>query len=527
MDRRRFLQAGAAGAAALVAPSLTQAQGARVFRFKPNADATILDPVFTTAFSTRYLALMSYDTLYGMDNALNPHPQMVAGHVIEDDGKRWRLTLREGLRFHDGAPVLARDCVASIRRWGRVDAMGQLLMSVTDELSAASDKEIVFRLKRPFALLPNALAKSTSFIPVIMPERLITDPAKQVTEVVGSGPFRYLANERVNGARSVWEKFAGYVPRPDGVTEFTSGPKIAHLDRVEWMIIPDAPTAAAAVISGEIDWYEDVLLDLVPLLRRDRNVVLGSYNPAGNMGILAINHLHPPFDNPAIRRAMLGAIDQSEVMTAVAGTDRALWNTGVGYFCPDSPMASDAGIAAMTAPRDYDRTRRELAAAGYRGEKVAFLQAANFYTMSQQVDVTADQMRRAGMNVEIIPVDFGVWLQRRANRAPVAQGGWNCTTTLLPGLDLWDPTSHLPLRGNGLSAWFGWPTAPGLEALRDEWIAAPELPARQAVARRIQEQAFQEVPYVPTGRWRDLTAYRRNVTGMLTGMPLFYNLRKG
>ena len=522
MKRRTLLAAGFA------APAVGHAQANRVFRFKPNADATILDPVFSTAFSTRYLALMSYDTLYGMDNALTPSPQMAAGHVVEDDGKRWRITLRDGLKFHDGEPVLARDCVASIRRWGRVDAMGQLLMSFTDEISAPSDKEIVFRLKRPFPLLPNALAKSTSFIPVIMPERLIAaDPTKQVTEVVGSGPFRYLANERVNGARSVWARFEGYVPRSGGTTEFTSGPKIAHLDRVEWTIIPDAPTAAAALIAGEIDWYEDVLLDLVPVLRRDRNVTLGSYNPAGNMGILGINHLNPPFNNPAIRRALLGVIDQQEIMTAVAGTDRSLWDTGVGVFNPNSPMASDAGIGALTSARDYAKARRELAAAGYNGEKVAFLSAANFYTMSQQVDVAADQMRRAGMNVEVIPVDFGVWLQRRTSKAPVEQGGWSCTTTLLPGLDLWDPIAHLALRGNGPAAWYGWPTSPALESLRDAWVAAADLPARQAIARRIQEQAFQDVPYIPTGRWKDLTAYRRNVTGMLQGMPLFYNLRKG
>lgn len=527
MRRRTLLQGSAAALAALSAPRLGLAQNSKVLRFKPNADATIVDPVFTTAFSTRYLAMLSYDTLYGMDNALNPHPQMVAGHEIEEDGKLWRLTLREGLRFHDGEPVLARDCVASLRRWGTVDAMGQLLFSMTDELSAPSDKEIVFRLKRPFPLLPNALAKSTSYIPVIMPERLIPKERRAVTEVVGSGPFRYLASEHVDGSRSVWARFEGYVPRSGGETEFTSGPKVAHVDRVEWHIIPDHPTAAAAITSGEVDWYEDVMPDLAPMLRRSRDIVLSSYNPAGNMGVLGLNHLQPPFDNPAVRRAVLGAIDQAEIMSAIAGSDRALWNDGVGYFCPDSPMASDAGIAALRSPRDYDKVKRDLATAGYKGEKVGFLSATNFFTMSQQADVAADQLRRAGMNVEIIPVDFGLWLQRRTNKGPVDQGGWSCTTTLLPGLDFWDPTSHLPLRGNGERAWFGWPTAPGLEALRDRWVVAPDADARQAIAREIQEQAFRDVPYIPTGRWRDLTAYRRNVSGVLTGMPLFYNLKKG
>jgi peptide/nickel transport system substrate-binding protein len=221
MKRRNFLAAGAAG---IAAPSLAQAQGSRVLKFKPNADATILDPLFSTAFSTRYLALLSYDMLYGMDDALNPHPQMAAGHVVENDGKLWRFTLRDGLKFHDNEPVRASDCVASLRRWGRVDVMGQMLMAATDELSAPDDKTIVFRLKTPFPLMLHALAKSTSYIPAMMPERLFGgDPTKQVTEVVGSGPYRYMAGERVQGARAVWQKFDGYVPRAEGTRNSPRG----------------------------------------------------------------------------------------------------------------------------------------------------------------------------------------------------------------------------------------------------------------------------------------------------------------
>jgi peptide/nickel transport system substrate-binding protein len=526
MKRRSLLRGSAAGLAALAMPSLAFGQGEKTLRFKPNADLTIVDPGWTTAFSTRYLALLSYDTLYGVDDALNPQPQMVAGHVVENDGKLWRLTLRDGLRFHDNTPVLARDVVASIKRWGAKDAFGQVLMAATDDLSAPSDKEIVFRLKHPFPLLPNALGKSTSYIPVIMPERLIADPSKMVTEVVGSGPYRYVAGERVSGVRSVWQKFDGYMPRADGVTQFTAGPKIPKLERIEWTVIPDAQTAASALINKEIDWYEDVLLDLIPTLKRSPNVVVSSYNPAGNMGILRFNQLQPPFNNPAIRRAILGAIDQSEIMSAVAGTDHALWDDKVGVFCPNSPMASDAGIQVLSGPRDYDKVKRDLAAAGYKGERVAYLSAANFFTMAQQDNVAADQMKRAGMNVDLISVDFGTWLQRRASQAPLDQGGWSCTDSLLPGLDLWDPASHLGLRGNGLAAWPGWPTSATLESLRDKWFLAPDEAARKAICRDIQLQAWQDVPYIPTGRWKDVTAYSTGLSGVLNGMPLFYNIQK-
>jgi peptide/nickel transport system substrate-binding protein len=526
MQRRNLLKGSAAGLTALAAPRIASAQAQSALRFRPNADLTILDPVWTTAYSSRYLGLLSYDMLYGMDDALNPHPQMVAGHVVENDNKLWRLTLRDRLRFHDGQPVLARDVVASIKRWGSRDAFGQVLMAATDELSAASDKQVVFRLKYPFPLLPNALAKSTSYVPVIMPERLIADPTKMVTEVVGSGPYRYVADERVSGARSVWEKFDGYVPRPDGTSQFTSGPKIARVNRIEWVIIPDAPTVAAALLDGEIDWYEDVLFDLIPMLKKAPDVVVTSFNPAGSMGIMRFNHLHPPLNNPAIRRALLGAINQAEVGTAMTGNDRTLWDDKVGVFCPNSPMASDAGLEVLTSGRDYDKVKHDLAAAGYQGERIVYLSATDSYPISQQANVVADQMRRAGVNVDLVSIDFGTWLQRRASQAPPDKGGWNVTDTTLPGLDLWDPASHLALRGNGLSTWPGWPTSAPLEALRAQWFGAPDEAARKAVCRDIQRQAWQDVPYIPTGRWKDITAYRTNLRDVLSGMPLFYNLSK-
>ncbi len=265
--------------------------------------------------------------------------------------------------------MLARDCVASIRRWAARDALGQALMQRTDELSAPDDRTVVFRLKRPFPLLPNALGKVASNMCAIMPERLAsTDPFKQVTDMVGSGPFRFKADERVQGSRFVYERFAGYQPRGDGQSDWTAGPKAAHFDRVEWHVIPDPATAAAALQSGEVDWWEMPTADLLPLLRRNRQIKVALTDPTGICGFLRPNHLHPPFDNPAVRRALLGAIDQSEFAAAAMGTDPSLWRVPCGYFAPSSPLASDVGMAALTAKRDYAEVKQNLQAAGYKGE---------------------------------------------------------------------------------------------------------------------------------------------------------------
>ena len=261
MNRRHFL---AASAAILAAPSVGRGATKNVLRFVPQTDVAVLDPVWTTTYPTRDHAYLVFDTLFGMDSSYSVSPQMAAGAVQDDGGKTWRITLREGLRFHDGTPVLARDCAASIKRWGARDPFGQALIAAADEITGVDDKTIQFRLKAPFPLLPDALGKTPPSMCAIMPERLaLTDPYKQVTEMVGSGPFRFKPDERVPGSLMVYEKFADYVPRPDGKPDWTAGPKIVHLDRVEWHIIPDASTVLSAIGRNEVDWWWVPDADLV------------------------------------------------------------------------------------------------------------------------------------------------------------------------------------------------------------------------------------------------------------------------
>jgi len=528
LRRRGFLQASAAAVAApLATPVLSATAEQRVLKFIPQADLAAVDPVFTSAYVTRNHGYLVFDTLYGMDEHYWPQPQMVAGHIVEDDRKTWIFTLRDGLRFHDGTPVLGRDAAASIKRWGKRDTFGQALMMVADEIDAPTDKTIRFRLKKPFPLLPNALAKAPSYMPAIMPERLAqTDAATQVTEMVGSGPYRFLASERVQGAHFAYERFAGYVPRRDGVPSFTSGPKQAFFDRIEWHIVPDAATAAAALQAGEVDWWEQPTIDLQPLLRRARDVVVEITDPTGVIGTLRMNCLQPPFDNVAIRRALLGAINQDDFMQAIVGSDAAMWRNKVGVYCPASPMANDAGIDVL-GKRDLAGAQQSLKAAGYAGEPVVVLAPADFPAIGALAQVTADLLKRLGMNVDYQAMDWGTLTQRRTSMAPANKGGWSCFNPAAAGLELFDPTTHNQMRGNGKDAWFGWPTSARLEALRDAWFDAPDLAGQQALCRDLQRQNWQDVPFIPLGQFFQPTAYRKSVTGVLKGgFALFYNVRR-
>lgn len=524
MQRRQFL---ATTAATLAAPSIARAQGKSVLKIIPEGDLAILDPVFTTATVARNHGYAVFDTLYGQDAEYNIQPQMVDGHVVSNDGLQWDLTLRDGLKFHDNTPVLARDCVASIRRFAVRDAFGQALMAATDELSAPDDKTIRFRLKKKFPLLPNALGKTGTPMPCMMPERLaLTDPNKQVTEMVGSGPFRFVASERVPGSRVVYEKFAGYVPRRDGPATFTAGPKVVHFDRVEWHVIPDSSTAVAALINGEVDWAQSPATDLMEMMAKTGKLTIAPLDPAGGIAVMRFNTLHPPFDNPAIRRALLGAVDQAEFMTAAAGDDRSLWKDRVGVFSPGTPMDSDAGMAVLTGKRDLAKVRADLIAAGYKGERVTMLGAVDYPATNGLALVGADLLKKVGMNVDYQAVDWGTTIQRRANKGAPDKGGWNIFYTYLTGTNNFDPAGHLGVRANGDAAWFGWPHSPKLEALRADWLDAPDLATQKKICAELQLQFFQDAPHLPLGCLYAPTVFAKNLRVQRNGFVQFYDVKR-
>ena len=525
IPRRRFL---AASATALAVPHIVRAQSSRVLRFIPQSDLSVLDPVWSAAYVVRNHGMMVFDTLYGLDATYQPQPQMADGHRIEDGGKTWHITLRDGLAWHDGEKVLARDCVASIRRWGARDSFGQTLMAATDALDAPDDRTIRFRLKQPFPLLPAALGKAGSNVCVMMPERLAnTDPFKQVSEMTGSGPFRFIAKDRVPGSLVAYERNAAYVPRPSGTPSFIAGPKIVHVDRVEWHVLPDPTTAVGAMQAGEQDWWEAPTFDLLPLLRRAANLTVPPPTPLGFLGGLRFNELQPPFNNPALRRALLGAVNQEDFMISAASSDQRNWRTGVGVFCPQSPMASMAGMEVLTGPRDLAAVKRAVAASGYHGEKVVVPVPSDFPNLRALADVGVDIMQKVGLNVEARYTDWGSMLQSLAKTEPVEQGGWSAFHTYWSGLDQFDPAVHVWIRGNGRAASRGWPTSPKLEALRDAWLAAGDLADQKRFAEDIQRQVFVDVPYIPLGQILPTWVYQRNITDVLTGYALFWNLRKG
>jgi len=529
MERRNLLAGGMGLGAAAALPRIATAQPAqnRLLKMVPQANLTSLDPIWTTANITRNHGHMIYDSLYGLDAEFRPQPQMAGGHVVEDDGRVVTITLRPGLKFHDGEPVRAQDVVPSLTRWMRRNPFGQKLATVTDALEVVDDRRLRFRLKRAFPLLFKALGQVSNSPAFIMPERLArTDPFQQVREAIGSGPFRFKADEFNSGSLVVYQRNADYVPVSSGTPSLTAGPKIAHFERVEWHIIVDAATAAAAIQTGEIDWYEQPPPEIQQLLRRNRNVVIETIDPLPLTGILRFNHLHAPFNDKRMRQAILPAVNQEDFMQAIVGTDASLYRTGVGLFTPGTPLANDVALDALKGPRSLDRARALMREAGYTNQLMRLIGPTDILAPAAMTQVGADLVRRLGFNADIVLTDWGTTVQRRTSREPVERGGWSMLFTAFSSVDFADPAAHFPLRGNGAAAWFGWPSIPRLEELRDAWFEAPDLATEQRLAREMQTIAMDELPYVPVGSYLSMTALRRNLTGRVPGLALYWGIRR-
>ncbi|HXW25612.1 MAG TPA: ABC transporter substrate-binding protein [Xanthobacteraceae bacterium] len=530
MHRRAFLKsvagAGALAAGGLPTPAISQRAAARAVRLVPHADLANFDPVWTTAYIARNAGLLVWDTLYGVDARLKVQRQMVEAEEVSADGLVWTFRLRPGLKFHDGEPVLAQDAVASVSRWAARDPMGQMLKAIENELAAVDDRTFRWALKKPFPKLLLALGKISTPCCFVMPARVAaTDPFKQIAEYVGSGPMPFERGDWVPGARSAFEKFADYVPRQEDPSWLAGGKRIVA-DRIEWIVMPDASTAAAALQTGEIDWCELVVPDLVPMLRQNRNLAVDVNDPLGSVGMLVMNQLFAPFNDARARRAILMAMSQQEYMHAYVGDDANLWKPMPGYLTPGSPLYNEEGGDILKGPRKRDAARRLLAESGYAGEPVTCMASQDLPHHKAWGDVTVDLLKQLGVNVDFAAVDWGTVVARRTQKNPPGKGGWHMYHTAVYGVDCVNPSGTF-LRANGSVVVNGWAESAAVEAQTAAWFAATALDEEKTAARAFNAAALDHVLFAPLGWYLRHYAWRRSLAGVTQGpMPFFWGVSK-
>ena len=522
--RRRTVLTGVAGAL-LCRPAFSQSSRSRTLRLVPQASLGSLDPIWTPASVTTGHGYAIFDTLYALDAQLRPQPQMAEGHTVSDDGLTWTIRLRPALRFHDGEPVRAIDCVASLQRWSKRDAFGQMLAAASVSWDAVDDRTIRIRLARRFSPLLAAIGKHGGVTPFMMPERMArTDPYTQVTEMVGSGPYRFLQDEYLAGTRAAYARFDGYVPREEP-SSYMAGGKRAFFDRFETQAIPDEATAAAAILRGEVDWWEYSSPDLNTMLNTSKEVTVSPIDQLGNNSFLQFNCLIPPFSNPQLRHSLLGAFNQADYMAAVAG-DTFKWRRCASAFACGLPFATEGGADLLNTPRDLAKVRTAIKAAGYRGERVVIMNPSDFPSVAPLGIITADVLSQVGMNVDLQTMDWGTLVQRRTLKKPVEDGGWSIFHSWFPSASVANPALNVYVRGLGEAGYPGWFSDAEMRRLGEEWTATDTDAGKQAIYDAIERRAWEQAPFVPLGQYFPTAALRSNLQGRVqAALALPWNVR--
>jgi peptide/nickel transport system substrate-binding protein len=481
--------------------------------------------MMTTAYIVRDFGYMIYDTLLAEDANFKIQPQM-AEWKVSDDKLTYTFTLRDGLKWHDGTPVTAEDCVASLKRWGKADNMGQKLMDFTADLAATDPRTITLKLKEPYGLVLESIGKPSSLVPFMMPKRLAeTPPGKPVPELIGSGPFKFVPAEFQPGVKAVFEKNKEYVARKE-LPSWTSGGKVVKVDRVEWITMADAQTAVNALQSGDIDFMEAPSFDILPVLEADDDLKVETLNKLGFQTLGRMNFLQPPFDNLKVRRAALLAMNQKDVLDALVGNPKYYKICGAFFIC-DTPLASDIGAETLVKGSGMAEARKLLAASGYDGIPIVIMAPTDVVQLKAQPIIAAQLLREAGFKVDVQATDWGTVISRRTSQKPANEGGWNMFFTNWAAADVINPIVNFSIGGQGKNGgWFGWADDPRIETLKDAFARASSPEEQKKIAAEIQKEAYDQVIYIPLGQFLAPSVWRKSLTGVLDGpaTPIFWNI---
>jgi peptide/nickel transport system substrate-binding protein len=508
----------------LEAPSVRAQEGRQTLSFVAEADLKILDPIWTTAYITRNHGYLVYDTLFGTDENYQIKPQMVDRTTVSLDGMKFTFTLREDLRWHDGQSVTSEDCVESLKRWGKKDRFGQLLMAHTGKIAPVDKKTFTLELAGRFGPVLDALGKPSSNVPFMMPARIAsTPPDEQIKEIVGSGPFKFASDEWQPGEQVVYVRNPDYIPR-DEKPSGSAGGKRVYLDKVIWRYIPDPFDAADDLAAGKVDWWQDPPPDYIPKIEQNPDLQTFLVDPLGMQGWLRPNFLHPPFNNKKAREALLHMMDQETYLAWSIGQSQ-YYRPCYSVFPCSGPYATRIGAEPMIE-HDLTRARQLVKESGYDGQPIVVLHVTDRSSMNAAAIVTRQRLERIGFKVILKGMDWSTNLVARTRKEPPDKGGWNLLHTWWQASDVINPAVHFGLSGAGQRAWFGWPDIPQLEKLVTDWVRATDQTKRKQLADEVQNVALSEVTYVPWGEWVQPTALRKNVRDVLKfGAPIFWNVR--
>jgi peptide/nickel transport system substrate-binding protein len=513
-----------AAATVLSAAMTLTAHAESVLRIRDVGDIQQMDPLLSTNYPMRDMAYLIWDTLFAMDDHFQVQPQMVDTYTISPDKKTYDFTLRKGLIFHDGVPVTSADVIASINRWMGKDSLGQEISKRLDKLEATGDTSFRIVLKEPFGQLLNGLGRMTAYPLFIMPERIAKTPiGEKLPALIGSGPFKFA--EWQPGVKFVVEKFEGYIPRNEPPSNLAGG-KIAKVDRIERITIPDDTSAVNALLAGEIDYVTEAPYDQLPLVESDPNLADAAKPQLGKSLQIVLNHTQPPFDNIKIRQAVQLALNQQDFMTTLLGDHKDLYQLCPAIFMCGGPYETDINSDRYMHPSP-EKAEALLKEAGYDGTPITFLHPTDQQFQRDMGTVLVQALRKVGFTVNDQQMDLASMFSRRNNKGAPSEGGWNMFLTAFGGDAMMDPLTNPYVTGACDKAFVGWPCDTELQARWKAFLLADTPEARKAAAVKIQERSNEIVTFIPMGQYYGKSAWNKSLSGMIKSpLQIYWNIEK-
>ena len=513
-----------AAATALSAAMTLAAHAESVLRIRDVGDIQQMDPLLSTNYPMRDMSYLIWDTLFAMDDNFQAQPQMVDTYTISPDKKTYDFTLREGLTFHDGAPVTSADVIASINRWMGKDSLGQEIAQRLDTIEPTGDTSFRIVLTEPFGQLLNGLGRMTAYPLFIMPERIANTPiGEKLPELIGSGPFKFAGWQP--GVKFVVEKYDGYIPRSEPPSNLAGG-KIAKVDRIERITIPDDTSAVNALMAGEIDYVTEVPYDQLPLVESEPELTDATKPQLGKSLQIVLNHTQPPFENIKIRQAVQLALNQQDFMTTLLGDKTDLYQLCPAIFMCGGPYETDVNSDRYMHP-DPEKAKALLEEAGYDGTPITFLHPTDQQFQRDMGIVLVQALRNVGFTVNDQQMDLASMFSRRNNTGAPSEGGWNMFLTAFGGDAMMDPLTNPYVTGACDKAFVGWPCDDELQARWKAFLLADSQEERKAAAVAIQDRSNEIVTFIPMGQYYGKSAWNTSLDGMIQSpLQVYWNIEK-
>ncbi|MER3398346.1 MAG: peptide ABC transporter substrate-binding protein [Chloroflexota bacterium] len=473
-------------------------------------DPPTLDYHFTTASITHVICWNIYETLLALDQNYAPKPMLADSYEVSPDGLTYIFYLRRDVRFHDDTEMTAKDVVASLKRWGELSPTGRSLFTRVKNLDAKDKYTVVFQLAGRFGSLPAYLAYWGQAA-VIMPERVVTKAGKEkVSEFIGTGPYKFV--EWKPDVHIKLTRFEGYKPRsepPDGV----AGARIPIIKDVYFLPQPDTSARVTGLLAGDYDFAMNLSADQYATLRNRPDVKTHLLKPY-YYPVLVFNQKEPPCDNLTFRQAVAAIFDCRAIMEPLGPQE--FWRLDPS-FMPFGRWWTDAGKEFYNQ-NNREKAKRLLQEAGYNGEPLIYMSTRQYDFIDKPSQVASQQMRAAGLNVQLEVLDWATLVARRSKTS-----GWHFFTTgwTMPN----DPSAYPFLSCAG--QWPGFYCNPKTDELLEKFQDEVTFEGQYRVWQQIQAQFWSDCQIIKWGDYYGLYAMRRNVEGWNGFQDLFIpNIRK-